>query len=420
MTSDITNDTAKSPGNESSTGSESTPTAPQHTSPQPPIIFRNSGIRSHNLPVPSLAPVAPVAPVPPIAPALPLSQPSTSFKHTGTLTGSSGSDANPPWDFGLGSFEPTSAFNTDMGLDHPMVFGNELSETLQFPSITTPPSLLPHRSSGTAITAKSLELREAKLVRHYQEHLAPWVSAPGHHVFVICSDNDQLDISNRDRYFEMTIPTQSIQSPCLLNAILGISARHLSRISDYDPKAYEGYVRRCLASYEPPLSEQEGDELLALTGILRLFEGLEVSLTSFDPHSPLSSFEDMAWSRSAHFSNSAFSQLLIRSGLRQDIHTSFFRQEAVTSLLDSVILDKTLGPADDFMWADRMLVHLGDILRFCFGAADSSPLSWNQLMDYSTQWWESRPHSFAPLYYKDAESGKLFPQIWMSSDCQGM
>jgi hypothetical protein len=217
----------------------------------------------------------------------------------------------------------------------------------------------------------------------------------------------------------MTIPSQALQRPCLLNAILAIAARHKSRIGNYDPHAYETYVRRCLSLYSPPLSEQEGDELLALTGILRLFEGLEVSLATFDPGSPLSAYEDMAWSRSSHYSTSEVSQLLIRCGLRQDIHTAFFRQEAVTSLLDSVVLDRTLGPANDFMWADRMLVHLGEILRFCFGAADSSPLKWTQLMEYSQQWWESRPESFAPLYYKDPEPETLFPDVWLTSDCHG-
>lgn len=217
----------------------------------------------------------------------------------------------------------------------------------------------------------------------------------------------------------MTIPSQALQRPCLLNAILGLAARHLSRTSDYDPHAYEFYVRRCLSLYAPPLNAHEGDELLAITGILRLFEGLEVSLATFDPSSPLSAYEDMGWSRSSHYSTSEVSQLLIRSGLRQDIHTSFFRQEAVTSLLDSIVLDRTLGPANDFMWADRMLVHLGDILRFCFGAVDSSPLRWTQLMEYSQQWWERRPGSFAPLYYKDPDPAKLFPEIWLTSDCHG-
>jgi hypothetical protein len=218
----------------------------------------------------------------------------------------------------------------------------------------------------------------------------------------------------------MDIPSIAMRNPCLLNGVLAIAARQLSIVSDYDPDAYETYIRRCLSLYTAPVIQQESDELLALTGILRLFEGMDVNLLTFDPASPLATVEDCAWLRATHWSTGDVSQTLIRSGLRQDIHTSFNRQEAIMSLLDSLLVDKSISPATDYIWQDRMLVHLGEILRFCFGESDRSILTWNQLFDYSCQWWEHRPTSFSPVYYKDAEGESIFPEIWLANECHGM
>jgi hypothetical protein len=310
------------------------------------------------------------------------------------------------WDFALDTLEPTPIFPPSLGsIEQPLIFPDNFSPSFALPNVNHgSPQDATHSHTPISATALArLTLEEAKLVRHYTENgISSW-----------------LDIGNRDRYFEQAIPTICMRNPCILNAVLGLAARQLSVTDGYDSQAYETYVRRCLALYIPPVGEHEADDLLALTNLLRLFDGLDVQLSDFDPASPLATVEDVAWTRSAHWSTSELSQTLIRSGLRQDIHTSFNRQEAVMSLLDALIVDKTMTPANDWVWQDRMLVHLGEILRFCFGASDRSVPTWNQLTDYSSQWWNNRPASFTPVYYQDPDGDNVFPEIWLANECHG-
>lgn len=91
--------------------------------------------------------------------------------------------------------------------------------------------------------------------------------------------------------------------------------------------------------------------------------------------------------------------------------------------------------ADDCTWANRMVFHVVDIVRFCFGEEsadlDQSHARYDELANYSKEWYQKKPLSFLPIYFKgavlapgeglspataaDGTSG-LFPEIWLMSD----
>lgn len=67
-------------------------------------------------------------------------------------------------------------------------------------------------------------------------------------------------------------------SPLLMNAILAISALHLSRVSDLDSYEAVRYHDRCLGLMVPMLNDPDrvkDDNLLMTTVILHLYEDID-------------------------------------------------------------------------------------------------------------------------------------------------
>ena len=76
-------------------------------------------------------------------------------------------------------------------------------------------------------------------------------------------------------------PIMAASSPLLMNAILALSALHLSRVSDYDAYNAVRYHDRCLEHMVPMLDSHDmpkDDNLLLTTVFLHLYEDLECTL----------------------------------------------------------------------------------------------------------------------------------------------
>lgn len=80
---------------------------------------------------------------------------------------------------------------------------------------------------------------------------------------------------DKNRHFATVAPRQALSNPTLLNSICAVSARHLSRIGDYDKHIADNYYQLCLETLIPALDDPTAlkDEVLfAATVILRLYE----------------------------------------------------------------------------------------------------------------------------------------------------
>lgn len=102
---------------------------------------------------------------------------------------------------------------------------------------------------------------EAQLMRYFTEVLAR-----------------SFDLCDQDRHFALVVPQRAAICPTLLNAIFAASARHLSRISDFDPFVSDRYHQECLKHLIPELSDTAAimdENLLAATIILRFLEEVE-------------------------------------------------------------------------------------------------------------------------------------------------
>ncbi|GKT65277.1 MFS monosaccharide transporter [Colletotrichum tofieldiae] len=86
--------------------------------------------------------------------------------------------------------------------------------------------------------------------------------------------------------------------------------------------------------------------------------------------------------------------------------------------------------ADDFDWANRILVWCAYVLRFCFGTSSVGTIQskdpqsraeqWNALKAFERNWDTHRPPHYTPLAVQEPrpEKGQYFPTIWQANDCQ--
>lgn len=149
--------------------------------------------------------------------------------------------------------------------------------------------------------------------------------------------------------------------------------------------------------------------------------------------------------------------------LRQEIITVFSKQRPFRLSLEPCQLYRTFEPADDNVWANRLVTHCADVLRYCFGCIEESmthdsatsptfsqlastpsnpdishpfmtttiPVSakdmtsaqrnarYGELVAFDALWTELGPASFNPIYSRDPDRtlGQVFPELWYLNDC---
>jgi hypothetical protein len=137
--------------------------------------------------------------------------------------------------------------------------------------------------------------------------------------------------------------------------------------------------------------------------------------------------------------------------LRQEIITAFSKQRAYRLPLGPCDPYRSFEPADDYVWADRLVIHCADVLQFCFGSEEEEPntpnsslqshshfhnrhhihhrsptneietrlANYDTLVAFSTLWTTLGPQSFKPIYTRAADpaNGKIFPELWYMNNC---
>ena len=106
---------------------------------------------------------------------------------------------------------------------------------------------------------------------------------------------------------------------------------------------------------------------------------------------------------------------------------AFIKQRQFRLPLGPCDVYRSFEPAEDFTWAHRAVVHCADVLMYCYGG-DSNDHGRNpqevydDLVRTNQRWLDSRPQSFAPIYYNEPNiaKGEFFPDLWFLSDCHGM
>jgi hypothetical protein len=247
---------------------------------------------------------------------------------------------------------------------------------------------------------------EARLLRYFVEHLAR-----------------NFDLTDPLQHFRRVVPQRAAICPPLLNAIFALSARHLSRIGEYDHLVSNKYIQGCLQHLIPMLDDSsalQDENLLASTIILRHVEELEVPLSGqqsahqeshlFGAHAFITAQE-----RAATITG-GLRQAAFWVGLRQEIYVAFVNQRSIIPALEHCNIDRSFEAASDDIWACRMVVLAADIIRYCFGDHDHLQSTYNLLVDCTAQWFVSKPGSFTPIYEQAAGEENVFPEMQFLAD----
>ena len=227
----------------------------------------------------------------------------------------------------------------------------------------------------------------------------------------------QFDMIDEKCHFGVHVVQRAKKNRTLMNAILALSARQLSRTTDFDPYVADAYYQQCFDTLIPALNDNvaiRDESLMAATIILRLLEEMNISIIGSDPQGHL--FGTQAIMRAAEQSYAAtngpsFRQAIYWAAFRQELWISLMTQRAFQ--LHIFPADRSTGPADDSIWATRTIAHLGDVCNFAFGEERHSVQRYSQLMDENKVWRTQRPNSFDPFFYRQDrdDSGRNFPDI---------
>ncbi|KAK5058543.1 hypothetical protein LTR84_010806 [Exophiala bonariae] len=114
---------------------------------------------------------------------------------------------------------------------------------------------------------------------------------------------------------------------------------------------------------------------------------------------------------------------------RQEIHSAFLKQRSFNLSLSRCEAFRSFSPAEDAVWADRLIVFCADVLEFCYNdkkenlsqqQSNQTPKDqWLALKQYEKTCRELLPASFEPIFFRDPDrsNGEVFPRICYMVDC---
>jgi hypothetical protein len=149
--------------------------------------------------------------------------------------------------------------------------------------------------------------------------------------------------------------------------------------------------------------------------------GVLVPINETDTQSHMLGIQVFVSARSPRGVSGSLSEAAFWVGLRQEIYSAVINHNPVQLKLEQYNVDRSLEHANDFVWANRAVVHCADVLNFCFGTKAISMSRWQDLQEYNKGWREQKPATFTPTYYREADREKyeVFPEVWYVNTCHG-
>ncbi|RDL31905.1 uncharacterized protein BP5553_09307 [Venustampulla echinocandica] len=279
--------------------------------------------------------------------------------------------------------------------------GNALSSSIGQPTHNDPTDI----KSGSHCLWPLSDDSEVKLMRYFVNHLSIW-----------------FDYCDPQRHFLNEVVRSASTNSTLLNAILAVSAKHMSLNGEFDRYASDKYQRKCLQKLIPALNDHTfllDETLLAATVILRLLDEMTEPIGATHSQGHILGTHILVRAHQEPASESSLKLAALVAGLRQEILISFMTRRPLPPLADYCQIDRSMNPADDRTWALRMIAHSSDVLNFCYDGKPRGLDIWLSLWQYVEDWISHRPASFSPIKYSapDKAEGRVFPDVWFLNDC---
>ncbi|KAF5547480.1 hypothetical protein FPHYL_10220 [Fusarium phyllophilum] len=245
-----------------------------------------------------------------------------------------------------------------------------------------------------------LKRDEAELVRHF-----------------FSGFSDAFDLGDPDRAFSSWLSTRVLQHPRLLDSILTIASRHLGKertstaCLDSVHETSSGYSQRLPSIGSNMICPMEGINSVADL-LSRFAQSMEAKCSIPSPsigqantmNEPAGLFEQEDLPEAAWWAN-----------LRLEAYLAIVSQSPFPSYLDSPYAERNNSPVDDRDWTNLMLLHLTDIIRYCFSDNKDTEHYAALLKDIAT-WLETKPDSFDPIYTCNHPEKQILPDIWLYSE----
>lgn len=278
--------------------------------------------------------------------------------------------------------------------------------TFNNPRGTVGAGLLSSDVSQSPITWPLTSALEALLVRNFVDNVARF-----------------FDFCDQHRRFALDVPQYARTNYTLSRAMLALSARHLSLVSNFDTFVANRYQHQCLQSLIPLLDEPThlaDESLLAALVILRLLEELDVSIAGSDKHEHLLGTQAIMSTQQQHTLASGLREAAFWAAFRQEVYVSSMTHRPPRLHVDSAILEHSFGPADDWVWSRRSIAHCGNVLQFAYGPNSTSTYQFQKLMEDNDRWSNDRPTSFDALYRgAENEINDMFPDLRLQAEWHG-
>ncbi|KZL64206.1 arca-like protein, partial [Colletotrichum incanum] len=262
------------------------------------------------------------------------------------------------------------------------------------------PSLPEPRRAFHSTNLPLKNCREAHLVRFYVDYIA--------------TPFDFGDSLNR---MSTLIPQYAALSPALLNAVLALAAKFHDKegsLAFFDKPA-DRYYDAAVESLKPAFNDShlEAEEIeFAAAVLLRIYQVIGTVHATFKTPTAIWNF---LTSRVRTPKRGSLLEAAIWSWIPVEVFRSMMRNEPTNLHLDHLSFDRSLQPADENVWAYRMVLHTIDILNFCFGNT-KSPATYDRLASYAAKWIKEAPDSFTPIYIYSPSEGSPFPEILLLDD----
>ncbi|KAG4257853.1 hypothetical protein FPRO03_02808 [Fusarium proliferatum] len=245
-----------------------------------------------------------------------------------------------------------------------------------------------------------LKQDEAELVRHF-----------------FSGFSDAFDLGDPDRPFSSWLSTRVLQYPRLLESILTIVSRHFGK-----GRTNQGSldsVAEPLPQSNPRLPNMSSnidcsmEEIHSVVDLLSRFaQSMEAKRLVSSPSLGQANMMDRP---TELFERESLPEAAWWANLRMEAYLAVANQVPFPSYLDSLCAGKRGAPVDDKDWANLMLLHLTDIIRYCF-SDNKDAEHYAALLKDMTIWSETKPDSFDPIYTCNHTEKQVLPDIWLYSE----
>ncbi|KAJ5780086.1 hypothetical protein N7457_005246 [Penicillium paradoxum] len=248
----------------------------------------------------------------------------------------------------------------------------------------------------------ALSLREAFLVRHFIQKLAPWA-----------------DICDVHSHFSTEVPKRALKNKMVLKAILALSARHdaiVTNDNDWEASAYHGQCLELLIAALDQAETNYDENMLITVVILRIYEELENN-TDQKFHLLGSNRLVNLMARSA--SSGGVAEAVSWQFLRQAIYASVVQHQPLQLDMQNYERSSIFDRRDDAACASMIIYHCARILQLYFDAPGNvvNREDWYRISNCVNEWNETKPPTWQPIWYQASSvaARRPFPELWMIS-----